>query len=92
MTKKEFIDKVSERTGLTKKDAASAVNAVFEILKERLTQGDRITILGFGTFSISQRSERKGRNPQTGEEMTIPAKRVAKFKPSANLNARINAG
>ena len=92
MTKKELIDKVSEKTGLSKKDATSALNTVFEILKERLAQRDRITILGFGTFSISQRSERKGRNPQTGKEITIPAKKVAKFKPSADLTARINAG
>lgn len=91
MTKKEFIDKVAKRSGLSKKDATSAVNAVFEILKERLAEGDKLTIPGFGSFFVAQRSERKGRNPQTGQEIIIPAKKVPKFRASSNLRAKINA-
>jgi len=91
MTKKEFVDKVAQETGLSKKDAAKAVDSIFEILKESLAEGDKVTILGFGTFSVVLRPERKGRNPQTGEEMMIPEKRVPKFKASSNLIATINA-
>ncbi|HEC32101.1 MAG TPA: HU family DNA-binding protein, partial [Deltaproteobacteria bacterium] len=67
MTKKEFIDKVAERAGLSKKDATSAVNAVFEILEESLAEGDKLIIPGFGSFFVGRRAERKGRNPQTGQ-------------------------
>ena len=85
MTKAELIDKVAEKTDLTKKDAAGAVNAVLETIEEALKNGDGIALPGFGTFSVKERSERKGRNPQTGEEITIPAGKSAKFKAGKNL-------
>ncbi|MDO9527698.1 MAG: HU family DNA-binding protein [Syntrophales bacterium] len=85
MTKAELIDKVAEKTDLTKKDAAGAVNAVLETIEEVLKNGDGIALSGFGTFSVKERAERKGRNPQTGEAITIPAAKSAKFKAGKNL-------
>jgi len=90
MTKKELIDKVAEKTALNKTTVNSALDGIFEVLKGSLAEGDRITMLGFGTFSVAERAQRKGRNPRTGEEITIPAKKVAKFKASSNLTAAIN--
>ena len=85
MTKAELIDKVVQKADLTKKDAAGAVNAVLETIEETLKNGDSIALPGFGTFSVKERAERKGRNPQTGEEITIPAGKSAKFKAGKNL-------
>ena len=85
MTKAELIDKVAQKADLTKKDAAGAVNAVLETIEETLKNGDGIVLSGFGTFSVKERAERKGRNPQTGEEITIPAGKSAKFKAGKNL-------
>ncbi|MEA3421363.1 MAG: HU family DNA-binding protein [Acidobacteriota bacterium] len=85
MTKTELIDKVGEKTDLTKKDASEAVNAVLETIETTLKSGDSIALPGFGTFSVKERSERKGRNPQTGEEITISAGKSAKFKAGKNL-------
>lgn len=88
MTKTELIDVVAEKTGLTKKDSGEAVNAVFDNIVEFLSDEankseadrDNVQIIGFGTFEVRDRSERKGRNPQTGEEITIPARTVPVFR------------
>lgn len=88
MTKTELIDAVAEKTGLTKKDSGEAVNAVFDTIVGFLTKEakkaeakrDNVQIIGFGTFEVRDRSERKGRNPQSGEEITIPARTVPVFR------------
>ncbi|CAM3959773.1 HU family DNA-binding protein [Catellicoccus marimammalium] len=83
--KAELIDSVVEKTGLTKKDATEAVDAVFSSIEETLAAGDSVRLIGFGTFALSQRSARKGRNPQTGEPMDIAAAVTPKFKAGKAL-------
>ena len=82
MTKKELINQISKEANLTKKDAAIALDAVFDIIKDSVTEGDQIRIHGFGTFDVRQVAARKGFNPQTGETMTIPSHKRIVFKPS----------
>ncbi|MGE4265861.1 MAG: HU family DNA-binding protein [Deferribacterales bacterium] len=79
MNKKELIEKIAEMSGLKKSDAEKALKAFEEATVEALKADDKVTLVGFGTFSVSERKERKGRNPQSGKEMTIPSKRVPKF-------------
>ncbi len=79
VNKKELIEKIAEKSGLKKSDAEKALKAFEEATVEALKADDKVTLVGFGTFSVSARKERKGRNPQTGAEMTIPSKRVPKF-------------
>ncbi|MCD8552999.1 MULTISPECIES: HU family DNA-binding protein [Seleniivibrio] len=79
MNKKELIEKIAEMSGLKKSDAEKALKAFEEATVEALKANDKVTLVGFGTFSVSERKERKGRNPQSGKEMTIPSKRVPKF-------------
>ena len=86
MTKTEFISIFAEKTKATKAHACDAVNAFLESISETLKKGDSITFPGFGTFSVSERAERQGRNPKTGETITINAKKVAKFKPGKGLD------
>ncbi len=85
MNKSEFIASVAEKAGLTKVDAQKAVNAFAEVVAEQLKAGERITLIGFGTFSTSERAERTGVNPRTGKTIKIAARRVAKFKPGSAL-------
>ena len=89
MTKAELIDVVASDCEITKKVAAVAVDTVFESISNALSEGDSFTLIGFGTFSVSERAERKGRNPQTGEEITISAKKVVKFKPGKKLKEAV---
>jgi DNA-binding protein HU-beta len=79
--KAELIEKVAEATDLTKKDATAAVDAVFSTIQEALANGEKVQLIGFGNFEVRSRAERKGRNPQTGEEIKIPASKVPAFKP-----------
>ncbi|TCK60572.1 HU family DNA-binding protein [Seleniivibrio woodruffii] len=79
MNKKELIEKIAELSGLKKSDAEKALKAFEEATVEALKANDKVTLVGFGTFSVSERKERKGRNPQSGKEMTIPSKKVPKF-------------
>ncbi len=81
----ELINKVAERAELKKKDAEAAVNAVFDIIAEALKDGDKVQVIGFGTFETRERSARSGRNPQTGETISIPASVVPAFKPGNRL-------
>ena len=83
--KAELIDSVSEKTGLTKKDSTAAVDAVFSTIQEKLSKGENVQLIGFGNFEVRQRAARKGRNPQTGEEISIPASKVPAFKPGKAL-------
>ena len=85
MTKTELVDQVAARTNLSKKDAAAAVDAVFSTISESLARGEKVQLIGFGSFEVRERAERIGRNPQTVAEMTIPAKKVPAFKPGKQL-------
>jgi DNA-binding protein HU-beta len=85
MNKTELINKVAELSELTKKDATKAVDAVFEAIGDALKEGDKVQIIGFGNFEVRERSARKGRNPQTGAEIEIPASKVPAFKPGKVL-------
>ncbi|MFL1672469.1 HU family DNA-binding protein [Paenibacillus dendritiformis] len=89
MNKQELIAAVSEKTGLTKKDTGTILEAFTEVVTDTLAQGDKVQIVGFGTFETRQRAARKGRNPQTGEEMDIPESVVPAFKPGGKLKETI---
>ena len=85
MTKADLIAKIAQQANLSKSASEKALNGCLDAIQESLTTDGKLTLTGFGTFSIAQRKERKGRNPQTGEEMTIPAGKVIKFKPGKGL-------
>lgn len=85
MNKGELIDAMAKEAGLTKADAGSALNAFVGAVSKSLKKGDAVQLIGFGTFSISKRAARTGRNPQTGKEIKIAAKKVAKFKAGKAL-------
>ena len=85
MNKMDLVNKVADKTGLKKKDAELAVNSVFESIEEALASGDKVQVIGFGTFETRSRSARSGRNPQTGETIEIPASTVPAFKPGNKL-------
>ncbi len=89
--KADLVLKVAEDVDLTKKQAAEAVDAVFDFISEVLAGGDRVQIPGFGSFLVSHRAERAGRNPQTGAAMTIPASNVARFKAGKGLKDAVNS-
>jgi DNA-binding protein HU-beta len=89
MNKTELINAVAEASGLSKKDATKAVDAVFESITEALRKGDKVQLIGFGNFEVRERAARKGRNPQTGEEMEIPASKVPAFKPGKALKEAV---
>lgn len=83
--KQDLIAKVAETAELSKKQAALAVNTVFETISESLSNGEKVQIIGFGSFDVRERAERKGRNPQTGKELVIPASKVPGFKAGKAL-------
>ncbi|MCU6710018.1 HU family DNA-binding protein [Paenibacillus sp. J5C_2022] len=85
MNKADLIAKVTELTELPKKDATKAVDAVFEAISEALQNGDKVQLVGFGNFEVRERQARKGRNPQTGEEIDIAASKMPAFKPGKSL-------
>lgn len=85
MNKSDFISSVAEKSGLTKADAKKAVDAFCETVTEVLKAGDKLALLGFGTFSITEKPARTGLNPRTKEPIEIAARKVAKFKPGAEL-------
>ncbi|WP_064198995.1 HU family DNA-binding protein [Brevibacillus brevis] len=85
MNKTELIAKVAETTELTKKDATKAVDAVLDAIADALKTGDKVQLIGFGNFEVRERAARKGRNPQTGEEIEISATKVPAFKPAKAL-------
>lgn len=90
MSKTELVAAIAEKTGLTKKDSEAAVNAFVETVIEQLKNGEKVQLIGFGTFEVSERAERVGRNPQTGTEMTIAASKVPKFKAGKALKELLN--
>ncbi|MFB5265977.1 HU family DNA-binding protein [Paenibacillus enshidis] len=85
MNKTDLINQVSEKAELSKKDATKAVDAIFDAISEALQSGDKVQLVGFGNFEVRERSARKGRNPQTGEEIEIPASKIPAFKPGKAL-------
>ena len=89
MTKNEFVDKVASRSGLSKKDASSAVDAVITSIEEALQSGNDVNFTGFGKFHVAERGAREGRNPRTGESMTIAASRVPRFTAGSGLKKAV---
>jgi DNA-binding protein HU-beta len=89
MNKADLVSKVAESTELSKKDVSKAIEAVFESISEALHLGEKVQLVGFGNFEVRERSARKGRNPQTGEEIDIPASKVPAFKPGKALKEGI---
>ena len=90
MTKAEIVEHIYEKVGFSKKESAELVEKVFEIIKETLANGEKVKISGFGNFVVREKNARKGRNPQTGEEIRLPARRVLTFKPSLVLKNVLN--
>jgi len=92
MTKADIIEGVYEKVGFSKKESAEIVELVFDTVKETLERGDKIKISGFGNFQVRQKKARVGRNPQTGKEIEISARRVLTFRPSQVLKSALNGG
>jgi integration host factor subunit alpha len=90
MTKADIVERIYEKVGFSKKEATDVVESIFEVIKGRLEQSEKVKISGFGNFVINAKRPRKGRNPQTGEEITISGRRVLSFKPSPVLKKAIN--
>ena len=90
MLKSELVAEVSKKTGISKTRLPQIIHAVLDTIKEKMESGDSITFIGFGTFKIVDRAERKGRNPSTGEEMSVPAKKALVFKPSKVFVKQLN--
>ncbi len=90
MNKAELIDAIAVNSGLSKADSRKALDAFIEATESALKKGDKISLVGFGSFGVSERVERKGRNPQSGAEITIPAKKMVKFKAGADLEKKLN--
>lgn len=89
MNKAELIAKISEDAGITKTQANASIDAFVDAVTKTLKKGDKVTLVGFGTFSVSKRAARNGRNPQTGAVIKIKAKKVAKFKAGKELSSKI---
>ena len=90
MTKAEIVEQIYEQVGFSKKESAELVEKVFETIKETLARGEKVKISGFGNFVVRGKNARKGRNPQTGEEIQLEARRVLTFKPSLVLKNILN--
>ncbi|MFT3739597.1 MAG: HU family DNA-binding protein [Breznakibacter sp.] len=90
MNKAQLIDAIAGESGLTKADTKKALDAFIKVTADALKQNDRVALVGFGSFGVSERGSRTGRNPQTGKEITIPAKKVVKFKSGSELNDAVN--
>lgn len=90
MTKADLIENVYLKTGFSKKESADIVEMVFDLMKTTLEAGEKIKIAGFGNFVVKEKATRRGRNPQTGDEIEISSRRILTFKPSQVLKASIN--
>lgn len=91
MTKGDIVERIYEKIGFSKKEASEVVESVFEIIKNRLGRGEKVKISGFGNFVVNAKRPRKGRNPQTGDEITISGRRVLTFKASQVLKKTMNS-
>ncbi|KRQ86682.1 DNA-binding protein HU [Caloramator mitchellensis] len=90
MNKADLISMMAEKSGLTKKDAEKALKAFVDSVQEALAKNDKVQLVGFGTFEVRERAERKGRNPKTMEEIVIPASKVPVFKAGKELRENVN--
>lgn len=90
MKKVELVEAVAEETGLTKADATRAIDATFATITKALTEGDKVPVAGFGTFAISERAAREGRNPRTGATVQIAARKAVTFKAGSALKEAVN--
>ena len=90
MTKPEFINRIATANNMTKKDATIAIDAVIDGIKSALSEGEKIQLIGFGTFEVSERAAREARNPKTGEKLMVAACKTPKFKPSSVLKKAVN--
>jgi len=90
MTKGDIVERIYDRVGFSKKEATEVVESIFELIKEHLEQGEKVKISGFGNFVVHQKRPRKGRNPQTGEEIIISGRKVLSFKASPVLKKSMN--
>ena len=90
MSKQDLVKAVAEKAGLTKKQAAAAVDAFIAVVKDALAGGDEVRLVGFGTFTVRTRAARKGRNPRTGELIQIPERKTPVFRPSSQLRALVS--
>jgi DNA-binding protein HU-beta len=90
VNKAELITSIAEKSGLTKKDSEKALKALMESVEEALVKDDKVQLVGFGTFEVRERGERKGRNPKTLEEITIPASKAPVFKAGKELKEKVN--
>lgn len=89
MNKSELIDAIAAEAGLTKADAKKSLDAFVKATSGALKKGERVALVGFGSFAVSKRNARTGRNPQTGKEITIPAKNIIKFKAGSDLTGMV---
>lgn len=89
MNKSELINAMSVKAEISRKEAQQALDAICDSISEALASGDKVSLIGFGTFEVRQRAERKGRNPQTGAEVVIPAKKAPVFKASKTLKESV---
>jgi integration host factor subunit alpha len=90
LTKNDIVEKITDQLEFTRKDSLDLLEGVISIMKQTLASGEDIKIPGFGKFEVKQKADRRGRNPQTGEDLTIEARRILTFKPSALLRDAIN--
>ena len=90
MTKAELVEMIYERVGFSKKESAELVETIFEVIKDALVAGEKVKFSGFGNFVVREKNARKGRNPQTGDEIQLSARRVLTFKPSLVLKNALN--
>ena len=89
MNKQDLVDKVAKKSGLTKKDAQAIIDSTVEVIMDAVKKGDSVTLVGFGSFKATKRAARKGRNPQTGKEITIPARKSPKFTPGKLFKEKV---
>jgi len=89
VNKAELVEEVANQTGLTKKASRETVDAIISAITDSLAREEKVTLVGFGTFQVMERKARTGRNPQTGDEIQIPPKKVPKFKPGKGLRERV---
>ncbi len=89
MNKEELVERIAQATGLSKKDANAALDAALDAIKTALRRGEKVTLVGFGTFQVRERKAREGRNPQTGEKIRIPARKVPAFSAGKELRTAV---
>lgn len=90
MTKADLVNAMADKAGLSKADTEKAIKAFTDVIADALKAGEKVALVGFGTFSVGERAARVGQNPQTGEKMDIPAAKVPKFKPGKALKDSVN--